>query len=549
MRSLRLDKLALGRKKRLRYQWIAPFHRLAETQEEFKAVVREIWFSRISPRHSREYILGLWDRIKKEVPFMRDSIEATLEASPFDCYAQVIGFVESLSGRNRVAKVLARGSLSKHGLSVDQMIRYNISSVTHYQRRGQQTSGLDTLFQELSLAGNLSAGYSAVLRDQMDSLGDRMKAWYELLSRLEDGGDADGCLALMESDILACCMQVPEREWKEGLTGSDRLDKQANLLRLMKGDLTLDEAFKKSGFSIWINPESLDGGRYDGDYNVIKKRNGVVFQLVKDESGRMIISPHTYHAVAEAAKARDSDKFVFEEVVIPQLKFTRIVEHKGSWLMKFDGQEITAYVSLPNVQHSINHSTRIFPQSVAISHWLTRRKVRKNFLELCLADWKKQTPVGALVRSMMEYVSDTLGVSKPLIQMSERVARAERRIHRSSKPEDAALLAAQVMAITDIFEDVTFEEKYANLDLDFEALAEGNLMDEGLGLASFAVESSIATWEMNPALQGAARALNALTMMPRQYLNGPLLELLLWTREKRGLPNADDVEEELEEWF
>jgi len=515
--------IPLSRKRRLHYQWVAPFFLAGDHQSSIKAVLLEKWYGRRATDMTVGRVEMHWQNIKTDLPFLsEDGPDLSLEQSPFSALDQLLSFIEGYSQINRPVKLLARGSLDAAGNSLEKLIRFNLSATRHYRfmTEVELTPAEALLFETLDVSR--APVIDPRLTTVFSSLEDRLKAWYELLRRPDAGSDESPLLREMVKDIhdqLIDSLRVRGislESAKISSTGSKRLDEMRWQILLMTGHAEMTEAWAKlESATIWMEPEELVSGVYKGDYSLIRKRGDLTIRMVKEGRHLSGFANRTEKIVSQTLKRVAFDTLSYENVGIPHGICVDVTVVKGSRMMVFQGADSEFYMSLPNAQMRINEKTRQTlsnNQPSFVERWLRRENLDKDEMGQMVNAASGQGLWAEVARSMIRAARD-LSVGRVSIQIQERTARMPEVLPVEALMTEMEILAfaEAIRPLNDWADDEVPAEEIDDPEDIFNVysrvVGEQVVGVQSLGIEAFAVEEGYSALEINRTIRSVLTAL------------------------------------------
>jgi hypothetical protein len=286
----------------------------------------------------------------------------------------------------------------------------------------------------------------------------------------------------------------------------------------MCGWVGLSELWPKmSSVSIWNNPEKLDGGRYSGDYEVIRKREDLTIKISK--MGQIVRgrANRPERSVKEAFKKVVFDSIDFDQLKIPNGRVVGLRNVKGTRMMVISCEDnIERYMSLPNAQMRLMHpkkQLRVWP--IFVEAWLTRSAINKIELQSMVNVVSDQGVWGSCARSIIR-TCKVLNSNKDLIQMQERVAAAP----RVERP--LADVIGELMDLADMLDSGEPPELEFD-DYMMHGWGDGYRLEEA-GLEAFSLEPSYTALEINRSLKTLSVQFDLLSKLPSEFLGGRMVD-------------------------
>jgi hypothetical protein len=501
----------LKRKKRLRYQWVSPYYSVGDHIREMKSVLLEVWFARPQRHLSRNQVRFLWNQLCKDIPFFRENIMDTLEASPYEDLAQLYGYIESASGSMRSVKLLARGVVNQYGQSLDVLMRHNISPYAHYTTRESLLTDSDHLLRE-ALTVEYAPVISPRLMDQVSRLEDRMKGWYEILHHT-DQVNKESIYDLFLTDLRTSYAMLSSPDKSSSSTGSQRLDSLLLKVRLMIGEMPLVDFMKKiDSATIWVRPDDYSHGQYDNSGTLIRKRFGSLAKMTP--GGVITVEGEEYHA-KEMFKTRQINQINHGHVEVLNLRSVGLTDHMGNRVIKLSNQDRSVfwYMSPPDVKSNQYHSSRGFDDPDLMECWLSRTRPTERALKELFTKYSENSVQGSQVRSIAK-ACKKVSRMVPMYRIAERMGLNE------DVQQTEADYDKMIIEYGDDFaegsDDDTFEDF---LDYFKETQAE-DILEGAMGLEAFSVEHQLTAWDLNPCLQHITKLVNSLRDLPSVVLIG-----------------------------
>jgi hypothetical protein len=468
----------------------------------------------------------MWEDVKADLPFMRASgpVES-LEHSPFETLDQLSGYIESYAQSNRSVRLLARGTTDSVGQSLDRLMRYNISPKYHFTRSGAGAAREAEVLMDNIMDMRSAPVLDPRLTDIFSLAEDRLKSWYELMHRL-DSEDEQIALDEMRRDIHEFIRDELSRrkiKVKDAMissTGSHRLDDLKTQLLFMCGWADISELWPKmSSVSIWNNPEKLEGGRYSGDYEVIRKRDDLTIKITKAGTAVRAKANRPERSVKEVFRKVVFDSIDFDQLKIPNGRVIGLSNIKGTRMMVIECEDrLRRYMSLPNAQMRLLHPKKQLREwPIFVEAWLTRSAINKNELESMVDVVSDRGIWGSLSRSIIR-TCKTLNSNKDLIQMQERVAAAP----KIEKPIEEVI--AGLMELADMLDTGEPPEMEFD-DYMMHGWGDGYKLEEA-GLEAFSLEPSYTALEINRSLKTLSVQFDLLSKLPQRYLADHMVEAI-----------------------
>jgi hypothetical protein len=497
----------LSSRRRLRYQFVAPYYSVGDHRSHLKDALREHWYSKRSRHLSPSAMDAVWVEIKSDIPFLSDDGPMqTLASSPFDTLDQLLGYFESYVAPNKLVKLLARGSVDRAGLSVDRLLRYNISPFYHFTTMAEVSApgnDLESLMMtqvDVRPGIAISASCSAI----MMRVEDRLKAWVEILHRCEEGREED----LHDMLILDLRSMIdPDKVTllKTMSTGSERLDKVRDKVLFMLGELLLTQVVRRSDrITVWLETQQRVGTRFFGPERAYIKRKNVTMKYDYDGQFAVVTSSNPAYEVRDSLRRRQIDRIHFGQVIIPEASFSGIRMIKGTRVIvarRPDGNY--CMINFPDVKPHSLHSRRVGLLPLFIEKWLCREELTAEDLRSAARILVAGGPNSTFVKACISYAKRVTS-SKVMIRVQERMG------------------TQQQADITEDLIDMHMDEFYAEFADDFGEGAdlidlrsfymEGNaeFAAEAQGLMAFRLEDTFTTLDINPSLRKLTGKLDTL---------------------------------------
>lgn len=496
-----LIEVKLQRRRRLKYQWIDSSYTVGEHIQELKTVLNEIWWQQVSKTLSREQIKSFWTLIKRDIPFMMDTPEQTLDCSPFDTYSQLLGFIESTSGSVKPVKLLARGYTNKSGMGMEVLFRTNLSpySIFHIKDEAALSSQSEQLRSESMIAPLISP----ILSYQVTKLEDFCKAWYEILYNVPDPKKYYDLFINSMRDRFSELVKPDVRSSK---TRSETLDSFLLRVKLMIGDIDLSVfAREVRQFTVWVVPDNFRNQRYDINGEFIRKRNGIFVHAKPWNSGAKVICDGDEFQARNMIKDRVIKLFSRGPVLIPRLKASHIEDFKGQRLLalKSDERKGFWYMSLPDARPGFEHWDRL--DGSLLSGWLSRSKMTMADKSSLIKGVSENDPIALSVASICKRILK----AKTTLRISERLG-TRPQVKDETTEED-------YLKILDELPEATEEDWEGQIFDSFMNQEEDSLYGNLMGLESFSIESSLTAIELNPFLRDCLALIAATQMLPEEF--------------------------------
>jgi hypothetical protein len=520
----------LGRKKRLRYQWVAPYYTVGDQIKEFKSLLCERWYGIIQRHLSREQVAIMWAQLSEDIPFLRSTPEATLEASPYDFYSQLLGFIESTSGSMKIVKLLARGSTDLNLQSMDVLFRFNISPYHHFSSKYDESKLSLGEKDMLPIMTDVPAPVmSPRLLDQASRLEDRVKGWNEILYQAAEG-QRKPLYDLFLMDIKTLVRDLPKPDVEQSSTGSSRLDSFLLRARLMCGEIDLIDFTKRAeSFTIWEVPDVFIRGQgYDESGVVIRKRHGTIARMVSTETGGVITTTGEEFHAREMFRNRAITNIKYGVVPIYKLKCIGLVYVKGSRMMHLYSKEMKVnwYMSPPDARASSYHmkkSPTVSDEADLLECWVSRSAPTETAYYELIMRHDDQTAKGEVARSVAKYCKRISKMS-PTYRVAERIELAESRVTEDDDPNE--LIRSLGVNLMELGLDESPE--YLDMGDYFHSTDVHDMLAGVQGLEAFAAEFQYTSWELNPCLRDLTSWLANIKKTPKSLQTEPVKKFVVW---------------------
>jgi hypothetical protein len=459
----------------------------------------------------------LWELLLKDIPFLSPTAQETLEKSPFSTFSQLAGYIESTTASNKVVKLLARGVVNQLGQSMEVLMRHNMSPFAHFT---STMSAAGFTEAELIMARSMNLReepiVSSLLANKIMKLENRMKGWYEVMQEAPPP-QRKPIYDLFLDDLRASYMELKLNVVKGTNTGSERLDEILLRVKLMLGEILLQEySMLAKQYTIWEEPDAFVGGSYDESGVLIRKRFGSIARLESRQRGAKVTVEGEMHHAVEMFKDRSVSEYHNGEVRILNMRCLGIIDYKGSRLLFLHSKSdrTSWYMSLPSVkasQESLHVPNSI--ESPLLEAWLSREKPNQVAKSEFLACYKMDGTRGEIARSIARNCKKVTRMA-PMARIAERLG-----TEQITEPTEDSLIL-EILNTADLLPELSdnpvpedWGDFYHEADI-------RELGERFQSLEAFSLEVQYTTWELNACLRALSLIIAELRDLPREDLQG-----------------------------
>jgi hypothetical protein len=416
--------------KRLTYSYISPMFSHKEHREQIKSILLARWYHRDLDQILLEQ---WWPALQRDVPFLMDTPLETLDASPFDTYSELLGFIESFGKTYGSMKVLARGRPHRDGDPLILMLKDNLA--TGYEAYTEYES--DRLARD-EIIGSIDHRRAESAR----ILSDRMHKWEELLRR-PSPELMDEHLHRVRMDMTACVDEL-QLDGSGGRTiGVPHLEDNFLLILLMTGKIDLQAyCARAKDYVIYREIQTHDGtGGYSGNLQAYVKRGPVSALLLKKEGkGIAAYSTASLPELRHRMPRWITPSSVIRQAALPPAgRCVALRMIRGNRCLVIDDSQTPLYIQMPwsrpyPISRQLQGDCSQWARSWILEKDLTRADI------VAVEDAIKLDIIEAdLVQSSLSYVN-TINNRKMGIRFAERM-QGEQLAHQTEDEELAETMA------------------------------------------------------------------------------------------------------------